>query len=203
MSSSPTDGHAESNGSADPDRSGDTDGAVDPRGSGEGRGDPVLEWKQAFEAGDAAAAVRCSSDDVVMISPLTARYRFTGRAQLLDVLAAAFEVISDVSFHTDVGEGATRALFYRAQVGNIALEECQLLRLDDAQRIAELTVFGRPLPALTAVLAGIGPRLLRRQGHGRMAPIAGAAVAPLAALTRLGEQYLVPLGDPARSRTRP
>jgi hypothetical protein len=158
--------------------------------------DYVATWKQSGEAGDARAAVGCLSEDIELISPLTARYTFAGRDQLFDVLASAFEVISGISYHTDIGDGPDRALFYRAQVAGMEVEEAQLLRLDEEGRIRELTLFGRPLPALAAVMAGIGPRLLRRQGHGRLAPIAGAAIAPLALLTKLGEQHLAPLADP-------
>jgi len=84
-------------------------------------------------------------------------------------------------------------------VNELQIEEAQLLRLNDDGQIQELTLFGPPLPGLTAVMAGIGPALLRRLGQATLAPLVGAAVAPLATLTRLGERYLVPLGDPSRS----
>jgi hypothetical protein len=161
--------------------------------------DHVIEWKRAGEAGDARAAVGCLSEDIELISPLTARYTFVGRDQLLDVMTSAFGVITSIEYHTDIGEGPDRSLFYRGQVAGMEVEEAQLLRLDNEGRIRELTLFGRPLPALAAVMAGIGPKLLRRQGHGRLAPVAGAAIAPLAVLTRLGEKYLAPLADPNRT----
>ncbi len=164
--------------------------------------DFVTRWKGAVERGDAAAATGCLAEDVELISPLTAQFRFKGRAQLNDVMGAAFEVISDIRFHTDVGDADTRALFYNGRVGDIDVEEAQLLRLDPGGRIREITLFGRPLPALTAVMAGMGPRLLRRQGNANLAPVVTAAIAPLAFLTKLGEHRLVPLGDPNRNRHR-
>lgn len=66
-------------------------------------------------------------------------------------------------------EAVPRALFYYAHTGNQAIEEAQLLRLDNGGLITEITLFGRPLPGLTAVMADIGPRLLRRQN--RPAPV--------------------------------
>jgi hypothetical protein len=168
----------------------------------ESTSDFVSRWKGAGERGDAAAAVECLSEDVELISPLTARYRFKGRLQLNDVLVAAFEVIRDIRYHTDVGDADTRALFYAGRVGDIEVEEAQLLRLDPEGRIREITLFGRPLPALTAVMAGIGPRLLRRQGKASLAPVVTAAIAPLAFLTKFGERRLVPLGDPNRNLHR-
>lgn len=51
---------------------------------------------------------------------------------------------------------------------------------------------------LHAVMAGIGPRMLRRQGKARLAPLIAAAAVPLAWLIRAGDARLAPLGDPSR-----
>ena len=96
----------------------------------------------------------------------------------------------------------TRALFYHGRCGREQFEEAQLLRLDSDGFIVELTLFGRPLPGLTAVMAGIGPLLLQRQGRPGMSRVVGAATKPLAALTRLGDARLVPQADPARVSAR-
>jgi SnoaL-like domain len=160
----------------------------------------VAAWRAAGEAGDARAAAGTLAADVEVISPLTEQFRFRGRDQVTEMLTAAFEVISDIRFHTEVGDGATRALFYRARVGRQPVEEAQLLRLDESGLIREITLFGRPLPALTAVMTAIGPRLLRAQRRPGLAGVVGAATRPLAFLTRLGERRLVPLADPAKSK---
>ena len=55
--------------------------------------DVVGRWRSAAERGDAEAAARCLASDVVLISPLTERFRFTGRDQVTDVLTAAFTVL--------------------------------------------------------------------------------------------------------------
>src|SRR3712207_6432234 len=96
--------------------------------------DVVGRWRTAAETGDAEAAARCLAPDVVLISPLTERFRFTGRDQVTDVLTAAFTVLSDIRFHTEVREGGTVALFARARIGRQDMEEAQLLRLDDDGR---------------------------------------------------------------------
>lgn len=113
------------------------------------------------------------------------------------MLSAAFEVISDIRYHTEVGGEATRALFYYGRCGGQRFEEAQLLRFDPDGLITELTLFGRPLPGVTAVMAAIGPALLRRQGRPGMANVIAAATKPLATMTRLGEAHLVPLAKPA------
>jgi len=160
----------------------------------------IAAWRAAGESANVAAAARCLADDVTVISPLTAQFRFRGRDQVTEMLAAAFEVIHGIRYHTAVGSGDTRALFFHARAGRQDVEEAQLLRLDSAGLIRELTLFGRPLPALTTVLAEIGPRLMRRQGRPQLARVIGMATRPLATITRIGERRLVPLGDPARAR---
>jgi hypothetical protein len=158
----------------------------------------IAAWRAAGERGDATAVGPLLAADVEVISPLTEQFRFRGPEQVTAMLAAAFETISDIAFHTQVGAGDTWALFYHARVGRQAVEEAQLLRLDAAGRIRELTLFGRPLPALTAVMADIGPRLLRRQRRPALARLVGALTRPLAVLTRIGERRVVPLADPGR-----
>jgi hypothetical protein len=160
----------------------------------------ITAWCAAGESGDAAAAAFCLAPEVELISPLTAQFRFHGPAAVTDVLASAFEVISDIRFHTQVGEGDTWALFYRGRVKAEELEEAQLLRLNRDGLIREITFFGRPLPALTEVMAGIGPRLLRRQRQPILARIVGLATGPLTAMAKSGEKRILPRADPARKR---
>jgi len=156
-------------------------------------------WRAAGERGDVAAAGRCLAATIEVVSPLTAQFRFFRPQQVQDMLAAAFEVVSDIRYHTEVGDDVTRALFYRGRCGREQFEEAQLLRFDRDGLITGLTLFGRPLPGVTAVMAAIGPALLRRQGRPVVARAVAAATKPLAAMTRLGEAHLVPLAEPGRS----
>lgn len=158
----------------------------------------VAEWRQAEEGLDAGRAVACLAGDVVLISPLTARFTFNGRDQVGTVLRAAYQVISEVRFHTETGDDRTRALFYRGKCGGQDFEEAQLLRLNDDGLISELTLFSRPLPGLTAVMKQIAPALMRLQGRRRLATTFSLAAAPLHGMAVSGEQYLVPLADPTR-----
>ncbi|WP_035856643.1 nuclear transport factor 2 family protein [Cryptosporangium arvum] len=157
-------------------------------------------WRTAGERGDAEGAAACLAENAVAISPLTAAFRFEGREQVRQMLVAAVQVFDDLRYHTEVGDERTRALFLTGRAGQEQFEEAQLLRFDDAGRIVELTLFGRPLPALTQVMSTIGPALLRAQGRPGLARVIRAATVPLHAMTRLGERTLVPLADPKRSR---
>ncbi|MFG1924332.1 nuclear transport factor 2 family protein [Cryptosporangium sp. NPDC048952] len=160
----------------------------------------TAQWRAAGENGDAEAATACLAENAVAISPLTAAFRFEGRVQVREMLVAAVQVFDDVRYHTEVGDDRTRALFMTGRAGTEQFEEAQLLRFDDAGRIVELTLFGRPLPALTQVMSTIGPLLVREQGRPGLARVLRAATAPLHAMTRLGERTLVPLADPNRRR---
>jgi hypothetical protein len=160
----------------------------------------VATWQQAGRDKDVDLLRRCLAPDVVMISPLTAAFRFHGPDQLCQVFAAAWEVLTDLRFHTGVGDEHTRALFFHATAGGQPVEEAQLLRFDQDGLVTELTLYGRPLPGVTAVMTGIAGPLLRRQGRPVAARLLTAATAPLALLTRLGERRIVPLADPAKAR---
>ena len=158
--------------------------------------DAVQRWRRAGETGDATAAAACLAPDVVLISPLTDQFRFSGREQVRAVLDAVFAVVDDFVFDGAVGEGQTRTLLCRGRVGGQVLEEVQLLRLDDAGLISEITLFCRPLPALTALMQALGPELARRQGSPGLAAFLAAATGPLHAMTSLGDRRIVPLAAP-------
>ena len=158
--------------------------------------DAVSRWCRAGGTGDAAAAAACLTADVVLVSPLTDQFRFTGREQVRAVLEAVFEVVDDFAFESAVGEGASRSLRCRGRVGGQVLEEVQLLRLDDTGLIAEITLFCRPLPALTALMQALGPELARRQGRSGLAAFLAAATRPLHAMTSQGDRRIVPLAAP-------
>ncbi|GAB7191875.1 hypothetical protein NUM3379_25830 [Kineococcus sp. NUM-3379] len=164
------------------------------------RSDVIDRWCRAGEAGDVDAAASCLAPDVEFVSPLTARLRFTGRGEVRDLLAAAFGALEGLRFHTRLDgsspDGSTHALFARARVGGQDLEEAQLLRLDGAGLVREITVFGRPLPALTALMSTLGPRLARGQGRPGLAAVLTAATLPLHTGVLLGDRRVVPLTAP-------
>jgi hypothetical protein len=161
----------------------------------------IARWRDAAESGDADAAVACLSPDIVLSSPLTEQFRTEGIDQLHDFLASAFIAVEDIRFHTETGQGDTYALVYRARVGTQPFEEAQLLRLDDTAQIREITLFGRPLPALTALMITLGPDLARRQGRRGLAALLRATAAPVHTMVSFGDRRVVPLTRPGAKRT--
>lgn len=153
----------------------------------------IRTWCAAGERADADAAVGSTSFDVVLISALTEQFRFSGRDALHGVLQAAFKQIHGIRFDDVVGGDQTYGLFYTAQLGDQPLQEAQLIRLDADGLINEITLFIRPLPALAALMAGLGPALARHDDRPTLARFLTAATAPLAAITRFGDKRIVPL----------
>ncbi|MFE2487709.1 nuclear transport factor 2 family protein [Streptomyces mirabilis] len=157
----------------------------------------VASWRSAEERGDVDAAVACLSPDVVLSSPLTDQFRFEGSDQLRDFLTVAFATVKDVRYHTQTGEGDAYALVYRARVGSQSLEEVQMLRLDDQARITEITLFGRPMPALTALMTTLGPELARQQSRRGLAALMRASTIPVHAMVTFGDRSMVAKTQPA------
>lgn len=156
----------------------------------------VSAWRAAAEARDSGRAAACLTDEVELVSPLTEQFRFHGREQVRELLDVAFEVLTDIHIHTQVVEGSTCALFATANVAGQPAEEAQLLRLDDDGRIGHLTLFFRPLPALTCLLAALGPRLARQQRRPALAGLLAVSTEPLHTMARTGERRVVPLAAP-------
>ena len=156
----------------------------------------TARFRAAVESADLPAFLETLAADAVLRSPISLRAQFQGREAIADLMPAVFDVIDDISYFEDIGTEVTRALFYRARVGDQPVEEATLVRLDDSARVIEMTLHIRPLPGLAALTAGLGPRLVA-ENKGRAAVLA-AMTRPLAAVTRLGDGLAVRLAQPRR-----
>lgn len=154
--------------------------------------DAVAVWRTAGETRDAALAVTALSPGVTLISPITERFTFRGRTQVGDLLEVALSEIDHITYTDQVAEGPLVALFYQARIGTTDIFEAQRLRLDGDGLIEEITLFVRPLPALTLLMTRLGPELARRNGQpglARVVPLAGGA---LHAMAGSGERRIMP-----------
>ncbi|MEV0199627.1 nuclear transport factor 2 family protein [Nonomuraea sp. NPDC050691] len=154
---------------------------------------PARAYREAGEAKDADAITATLSPRVTFHSPLTDSATIEGREQVRELFAAVLGVLADLRYHTDVGDERTRMIAATARVGSQRIEESALLRLDEQGLIEDITLWIRPLPGLTALMAALGPRLARAGGKPGLAVLAAAATQPLAAMTRFGDRTLVPL----------
>ena len=88
-------------------------------------------------------------EDVVLHSPILFR-GFEGRDVVGLVLTQVAATLEDLTYVDELAEGDTVCLRFKAKVGDRELEGIDFLELDEDGRVRELTVFMRPLSAITA-----------------------------------------------------
>lgn len=154
--------------------------------------DAVAAWRAAGEAGDAAAAVGALSPDVTLVSPITEQFTFRGHQQVRTLLDVALAVIDDITYTDQVTEGRTAALFYEARIGTTRVYEAQRLRLGDDGLISDITLYVRPLPALTLLMTRLGPELARRNGQPALARLIPLASGMIHSMATTGEERIMP-----------
>ncbi len=106
-------------------------------------------FRRAAETHDTQLLAEAMREDVVLHSPVLFR-GFEGRDVVVQVLQFVATTLEDFSYVDDVADGDTVFLRFRARVGERELEGIDLLKLDADGLVAELTVFMRPLSAITA-----------------------------------------------------
>jgi hypothetical protein len=158
--------------------------------------DAVAAWRAAGEAGDAAGAVAALSPDVTLVSPITEQFVFQGHRQVRILLDVALTVIEGITYTDQVAQGHTVALFYEASIGTTRLYEAQRLRMGAGGLITEITIFIRPLPALTLLLTRLGPELARRNGQPGLARLIPLASGMLHSMADTGERKVMPKAAP-------
>ncbi|GAA2371650.1 nuclear transport factor 2 family protein [Nonomuraea africana] len=159
----------------------------------------ALRYREAGENKDLDALMATLAPDVVFHSPLSARAGFHGHDELRELFGVVFSMIGELRYHTDVGDERTHMLAATTTLGEHTMEESCLLRFDENGLINEITMFVRPLPALTRLMAALGPGLARAQGRRAVAALVGVAAGPLVFMTESGDKTLVPFVT-ARSR---
>jgi len=115
-------------------------------------------FRRAAEANDLDLLKETLSEDVVLHSPVLFR-GFEGRDAVAFVLGHVAATLEDLTYSAELTEEDVVALRFTARVGDRELEGIDLLELDEHGRIAELTVFMRPMSALTAFNERMGERL--------------------------------------------
>lgn len=161
--------------------------------------DSVSRFHRATGAHDVTAALAELADDVVIHSPLTDRVAFTGLAEARALFEVVYDKLSDLNYHTVIGDGPARAMIGTGMVGGQHIDATFLITLDEQDKISELTLFVRPLPGLAALMAALGPPMARRYGRSRFtAGLLRAMTAPLVFATKAGDRTGIPLALPAK-----
>jgi hypothetical protein len=106
-------------------------------------------FRRAAEAKDLELLTDTLREDVELHSPVLFR-GFEGRDVVVGVLTHVAAVLEELIYTDELREDDTVALRFKARVGDRELEGIDFLELDEEGRVAVLTVFMRPMSALTA-----------------------------------------------------
>jgi SnoaL-like domain len=115
-------------------------------------------FRLAVEAKDLEAATATLREDVVLHSPILFR-GFEGREVVMQVLTHVAATLEDFSYTDELAEDGVVVLRFKARVGDRELEGIDFLELDEQGQVKELTVFMRPMSALTAFNEQMAARL--------------------------------------------
>lgn len=155
----------------------------------------TARWRAAIEAGDIDAFCATLAPGCVLRSPITSSFAFEGVDQIRDLMPSVLAVVEDIRYTDDVGDAKTRALFYTARIRGIPVDEATRVRLDAAAQVTDVTLWFRPLSGMTALMAGLAPRMATTPAK---KAAAAAMTTTLAAMTRSGDKVAVKLVRPAR-----
>lgn len=115
-------------------------------------------FRLAVEAKDLEAATATLREDVVLHSPILFR-GFEGREIVMQVLTHVAATLEDFRYTDELAEDGVVVLRFKAHVGDRELEGIDFLELDEQGLVKELTVFMRPMSALTAFNEQMAARL--------------------------------------------
>jgi SnoaL-like domain len=108
------------------------------------------DFRRAAEAKDLDLLRETLAEDVVLHSPILFR-GFEGRDMAMVVLSNVIEVFEDFRYLDEVHGDGTVVLRFAAKVaGKFEIEGIDYLTLGADGRVTDLTVFLRPLKAVTA-----------------------------------------------------
>ena len=106
-------------------------------------------FRVAAEAKDVELMTAALREDVVLHSPILFR-GFEGRDVVGQVLTHVAATLEDLTYVDELAGEDSVCLRFKAKVGDLELEGIDFLELDEDGKVAELTVFMRPLSAINA-----------------------------------------------------
>jgi hypothetical protein len=116
----------------------------------------VIDFRAAVEAHDPDAMAATLADDVVFRSPVAFK-PYPGKAITAAILRGVLRVFEDFRYLRELSgdDGRDHALVFEARIGEVAVEGCDFLHLNDDGLIDEFTVMVRPLSAAQALSAAM------------------------------------------------
>ena len=122
----------------------------------------MIDFRSAVEARDPDAIAATLADDVVFRSPVAFK-PYPGKAITAAILRGVLRVFEDFRYVRELsGDGGRdHALVFTARIGDVAVEGCDFLHLDDSGLIDEFTVMVRPLSAAQTLAAAMAAQFER------------------------------------------
>ena len=116
-------------------------------------------WHRMVDAVDLSEVASLCAPDAVFRSPV-AHSPYQGADLVAAILQQAVQTFSDFQYHrTFISGDSNVVLEFSAKVGDKALKGIDMIRFDDAGRIAEFEVMVRPATGLQALGAEMSRRL--------------------------------------------
>ena len=109
--------------------------------------DTVESFVDAMHGGaDKSALTSILAEDVVMHSPLGGE-PLTGRAAVLEAMRGVGTVAADLTYSEVLSGETHHAAYFRLQIEDTVVDGMDYILLDADGKIAEVTIWWRPLPA--------------------------------------------------------
>ncbi|HET6710563.1 nuclear transport factor 2 family protein [Amycolatopsis sp.] len=121
-------------------------------------------FRKAVEARDPEAMAATLAENVVFRSPVAFK-PYPGKAITAAILRGVLRVFEDFRYVRELtgGGGRDHALVFEARIGDVRVEGCDFLHLDEAGLIDEFTVMVRPLSAAQALAEAMAAQFDRIQ----------------------------------------
>jgi hypothetical protein len=126
--------------------------------------DAVARYRVASEANDIDGLMDTLADDAELVSPISGRMVFRGKADLRILLTAVYGAMTGLRWHEQVGEGTVHVAVADGKIGPLKIGDAMLFELADDGRIRRIRPHLRPWLALSALALTLGPRLARHPG---------------------------------------
>ena len=112
-------------------------------------------FREAVEAWDFDAATELLADDVVFTSPVSFK-PYLGKPITAALLRGVSRVFTDFHYLREINDAPHSALVVEAKVGDVTVNGCDFITVNDNGLISELTVMVRPLKAAQALADAMG-----------------------------------------------
>jgi hypothetical protein len=152
----------------------------------------VHPFRAAWETRDLVAWADALAPDVVADSPMLTT-PFAGRDTVVELYSVLFETLADFQINHELGDGDARAFFWHATAGNRRIEGVDLVRINEAGKVCQITVWIRPLVAIAAFGSAVAPPLAAKRDRlrGQLARLISAPLRWVMALVDLIAPRLV------------